>query len=84
MPKSSRNGDYLKALIKDLRVDEKLRLRGGVLPRAKIREFLFKGLGQDGKVFLAPESEDYTWEANFDDVDWEEYVNRKTATTKKS
>ncbi len=48
----------------------KLRLRDGVMPYARRREFLFKGL-EEGKVLLAPEDEEYIWPADFDDIDWD-------------
>ncbi len=77
MSKSARNSEQVDAFLKSIQLNEKLRLKEDALPRAKIREFLFKGLGENGKVFLAPEFEDYTWDANFDDIDWEEYIKRK-------
>ncbi len=77
MSKSARNSEQEGAFLKSIQLNEKLRLREDALPWAKIREFLFKGSGENGKVFLAPEFEDYTWEANFEDIDWEEYINRK-------
>jgi hypothetical protein len=48
----------------------KLRLRDHVMPYARRREFLFKGL-EEGKVLLAPEDEEYIWAADIDDIDWD-------------
>jgi hypothetical protein len=54
-------------------VNVKLRLRDGVMPSARRREFLFKGL-EGGKVLLSPEDEEYIWPADIDDIDWDEIL----------
>ncbi len=83
MPKPTRNSQQVDAFLKSIPENVKLRLRDDALPGAKIREFLFKGIGENGKVLLAPAFEDYTWEGNFDDIDWEEYMKRKTSAPKR-
>jgi hypothetical protein len=68
----------LRALIHSIPLNEKLRLRDDVLPRARKREWVFKGLGDgDGEtILLAPELEEYVWEAKIDYIDWEKYLNK--------
>lgn len=81
MPES-RNKEQVDAFLKSIPVNDKLRLKDDALPQARVREFLFKGIGKGGKVLLAPDFEDYIWEADFDDIDWEEYMRRKTSGLK--
>jgi hypothetical protein len=78
MAYTAAGADKLKALIQSIPLNEKLRLRDDVLPRARKREWLFKGIGEgDGEtILLAPELEEYVWEAKIDYIDWEKYLNR--------
>ncbi len=60
-----------------LPVNENLRLRDDVMSYAKIREWVFKGRGQKNTILLSPPTEEYEWEAKIEDIDWNEYKNRK-------
>ncbi len=66
----------LKSLIKTIPLNEKLRLRKDVMPKARKREWLFKGIGDDETILLAPELEEYVWEAKIEYIDWETYLNK--------
>ncbi len=70
------NTEELKALIGSLPLNQKLRLRDDVLPRAQKREWFFKGMGDGETVLLAPELEEYIWEAKIDYIDWEPYIKK--------
>ena len=56
---------------------EKVRLREGVLPYAKVREWIFEGIERGEKVLLTYGPDGEKWEAKIDDIDWEEYRRRK-------
>ncbi len=66
----------LKEVIHSIPLNERLRLRDDVLPRARKREWFFKGLGDGETILLAPELEEYVWEAKIDYIDWEKYLNK--------
>ena len=65
--------------LQSIRIDEKLRLRDDVMPRARKRDWLFKGVVKDDTILLAHEIDEYTWEVTADYIDWEEYQKRKTS-----
>ena len=69
-------------LIHSLGINENLRLRDDVMSHAKKREWIFKGIGgKKNTILLAPPTEDYEWEARIEDIDWNEYKNRKKRGT---
>ncbi len=71
-----RNCGTLIPAINSIPLNVNLRLRDDVLPHARRREFFFKGVAKSARLILAPESGIYTWEADVEDIDWQEYRER--------
>ncbi len=76
MPRDLKYIKQARRILNSINPEEKLRLRDDVLPHAKKREWIFKGIEKADTILLAPELEEYIWEANFGDIDWEEYRRR--------
>jgi len=56
---------------------EKIRLRDDVHGQIKIRDWSFAGYGKGGIISLCQETCGYIWEAKVQDIDWDEYFERK-------
>jgi hypothetical protein len=56
---------------------EKLRLRDEVYKQVEIRDWMFAGFGNGGLISLCHGTRGYIWEAKVQEIDWEEYWERK-------
>jgi hypothetical protein len=58
-------------LIASIPKGTKLFLRDGVLPGLKLRDFIFEGMGKNGKILLKSEFGGYVWQGKIEVINWE-------------
>jgi hypothetical protein len=72
MSKSHAN-ENPESLLNQVTPGERLRLRDGAMAHVRKREWVFKGIEQDGSILLMHERESYGLVVKVTDIDWEAY-----------
>lgn len=71
----------IKDLIPFIPIGTSIFLRKDAIPEAKIKEFTFQGVGNEGKICLEHDSGEYVWEAEIDLIDWERFLKENPHLT---